>query len=126
MKTKKIKVSTIVIASVWLVNGLLCKVLNLVPRHQLIVSRILGDNYSRSITFIIGLLEITIGIWFLAGYKKRTNVIIQIVAVAIMNILEFILAQDLLLWKQLNAVFAFLFIAFIAYNNLNDNPKLYA
>ncbi len=35
---------TYAIASVWLVNGLFCKVLNWVPRHQFIVARILGKN----------------------------------------------------------------------------------
>ena len=32
------------IAAVWLANGLFCKVLNLVPRHQQIVARILGKT----------------------------------------------------------------------------------
>ncbi len=30
------------IAAVWIANGLFCKVLNLVPRHQEIVARIIG------------------------------------------------------------------------------------
>ena len=35
------------ISLVWLVNGLYCKVLNFVPRHQLIVARILGEDFAR-------------------------------------------------------------------------------
>jgi len=46
------------IATVWIANGLFCKVLNLVPRHQQIVARILGDDYSRLLTLLIGLSEI--------------------------------------------------------------------
>jgi len=38
------------IAIIWLLNGLFCKVLNLVPRHQEIVARILGSTHSRALT----------------------------------------------------------------------------
>lgn len=41
------------LAAVWLINGLLCKVLNFVPRHQQIVAEILGANYSRAIYILI-------------------------------------------------------------------------
>lgn len=40
---------TYFIALVWLVNGLFCKVLNLVPRHQEIIGEILGNDF-----FLIG------------------------------------------------------------------------
>ena len=46
------------IAAVWLINGLFCKVLNLVPRHEAIVSRILHTNNARLLTILIGLAEI--------------------------------------------------------------------
>jgi hypothetical protein len=48
---------TRLIALVWLANGLLSKVLNLVPRHTLIVARILGPTYARPLTVAIGLAE---------------------------------------------------------------------
>ena len=49
MKNQSIhRVLTIIISSVWLVNGLICKVLNLVPRHQQIVTEILGQGHSSS------------------------------------------------------------------------------
>jgi hypothetical protein len=44
------KLLTYLIAAIWFVNGLFCKVLNLVPRHQEIVSRILRSEYSRILT----------------------------------------------------------------------------
>ncbi|UJH68613.1 DoxX-like family protein [Allomuricauda sp. SCSIO 65647] len=104
------------IALVWLINGLLCKVLNLVPRHQEIVGRILGEDYSRPLTFAIGLAEIGMAIWVLSGFKSRLNAILQILVVITMNVLEFILVPDLLLWGKFNALFAFLFILIIYVN----------
>ena len=46
------------IAIIWFANGFYCKILNQIPRHQEIVSRILSDAYAREITFTIGVLEI--------------------------------------------------------------------
>ena len=37
---------TYLIAAVWLVNGLFCKVLHLTPRHERIVARTLGEGIS--------------------------------------------------------------------------------
>lgn len=123
-------VVNILIATVWLANGLFCKVLNLVPRHEQIVARILGEEYSRSITVLIGLSEIGMAIWVLSKFKSKLNAITQIAVVATMNTIEFILAPDLLLWGRLNAVFALLFIGlvyfneFILNNGLNRNSEL--
>ncbi len=110
------KVLAYLIAVVWFINGLFCKVLNLVPRHQEIVGRILGEDYSRPLTFAIGLAEIGMGIWILSGFKPRLNAIVQILVVTIMNILEFILVQDLLLWGKFNALFAFLFVLIVYFH----------
>ena len=46
------------IATVWIANGLFCKVLNLVPRHQEIVARMLGDDQARSWTLLIGFVNL--------------------------------------------------------------------
>ena len=107
---------TYFIVFIWLVNGLLCKVLNLVPRHQEIVGRILGEDYSRPLTFAIGIAEIVMAIWVLSGFKSRLNTILQILVVITMNVFEFILVPDLLLWGKFNALFAFLFILIIYVN----------
>lgn len=115
---------TILIATVWLANGLLCKVLNLVPRHEQIVARILGDDHSRTLTILIGLSEIVMTIWVLTKYKSKLNAIAQMTVVATMNILEFILVPDLLLWGRLNSVFALLFIGLVYYNEFVLNKKL--
>lgn len=112
------------IVTVWLVNGLFCKVLNLVPRHQEIVARILGNDDSRLLTFLIGLSEIGMAIWIVSGKWPRLNAIAQILVISTMNALEFFLVPDLLLWGQGNSVFAFLFILLIYYNEFHFNKKL--
>ena len=54
MKNTVHKIVPFFISLVWFVNGFFCKVLNLVPRHQEIVARVLNAEYDREITFIIG------------------------------------------------------------------------
>ena len=104
------------IALVWVINGLLCKVLNLVPRHQEIVARILGEDHALVLTKLIGLSEIAMAVWVLSGIFRRLNAWTQILIIAAMNILEFFHAPDLLLWGRANAVVALLFINLIYYN----------
>lgn len=124
MKTATIhKILNYCIAAVWLLNGLFCKVLNMVPRHEEIVASILGTAHSRAFTFLIGLSEMVMAIWILTGFKTRLNVILQILVVATMNILEFILVPDLLLWGKANSLFAFLFIIVVYYNEFHLNKK---
>ena len=119
------KALTYFIVAVWFVNGLLCKILNLVPRHEQIVAKILGENYSRPLTALIGLSEIIMAVWILSGYKTRINAITQIAVVATMNTLEFMLVPDLLLWGKLNSVFAFIFILTIVINEFYFNKKTF-
>lgn len=114
------------IAAVWIANGLFCKVLNLVPRHQEIVARIIGNAHAGVLTRTIGFAEITMAIWILSGIRTKLNAITQVVVIATMNSLEFILAPDLLLWGRFNALFAFLFILLILYNEFyfrNRQPQ---
>ena len=118
------KFLTYLIATVWLGNGLFCKVLNLVPRHQAIVSRILDTEYASILTITIGFSEIVMAIWILSRFKSKFNALTQIVVIAAMNILEFLLVPDLLLWGKLNAFFAFIFILLIYYNEFILNEKL--
>jgi len=110
------KILTIIIAAVWLINGLICKVLNLVPRHQEIVAAILSDNNARLFTFLIGISEIVMSVWVLSRYKSKINALVQISVVALMNLLEFILVPDLLLWGRMNSLFALVFIFLVWYN----------
>ena len=109
------------IALVWLVNGLFCKVLNLVPRHQQIVEQILGTGHSRLLTVLIGISEIVMTIWILSNYRSRLNAITQMLVIGTMNILEFLFVPQLLLWGRYNSVFAVMFIALIYYNEFKLN-----
>jgi hypothetical protein len=63
-------------------------------------------------------------IWILSGFKSRFCAVTQIVVVATMNTLEFMLVPDLLLWGRLNSVFALLFIVLIYYNEFQLNKKV--
>jgi uncharacterized membrane protein YphA (DoxX/SURF4 family) len=110
------KILTIAIAVVWLINGLFCKLLNLVPRHQLIVSRILGEEYSRVATIFIGISETLMFLWIISGIRSRLCAITQIIVVATMNIIEFILAPDLLLFGRVNILLATVLITVIYIN----------
>lgn len=111
------------IATIWLANGLFCKVLNLVPRHQQIVATILGHHHARVLTILIGLSEIAMACWIISGIKTRLNAITQIIIIATMNTLEFLLVPDLLLWGKFNSVFALLLIGLIYFNEFQLNHK---
>lgn len=110
-------------AAVWIGNGLFCKVLNFVPRHQQIVARILGEQYARPLTILIGLSEIIMAIWILSNFKPKLNAIAQILVVATMNIIEYLLAPNLLLWGKFNSLFAFLFVLVVYFNEFHLNKK---
>ena len=103
-------------AAVWIANGLFCKLLNVVPRHQEIVARILGNEYAGLLTKAIGVSEIAMAIWIISWIKPRLSAITQIIIIAAMNVLEFILAPDLLLWGRFNLLFAIMFIILIYLN----------
>ena len=114
---------TFFIAAIWIVNGLFCKVLNLVPRHQEIVARILGNEHAHLFTILIGCSEIFIAIWIISKIKSRLNAIIQILIIAVMNTLEFVMVPDLVLWGKANALFAFILILVIYFNEFYFNKK---
>ncbi len=103
-------------AIVWFVNGFYCKILGMVPRHEFIVAKILGFDYAQQLTLAIGLGEVIMGFWILSGYKARINAIVQICLVLSMNIIEVIVAPELLLWGSLNLMFAILFVILIYIN----------
>jgi uncharacterized membrane protein YphA (DoxX/SURF4 family) len=119
--------TTILICLVWAANGLLCKLLNLVPRHQEIVGRILGEQHAWLFTKAIGMSELLMVAWILSRIKSRFCAVFQMVIVGVMNIIEFILVPDLLLFGRMNIVFASMFIALIYFNEfVLDKSKDYA
>lgn len=116
------KLITVSTALVWLVNGLICKVLNFVPRHQEIVARILGQQFSRELILAIGIAEVVMAIWLLSGYKSRLCTILQIATVLVMNTLEALFAPDLLLYGYVNFMWATLFCITIGVNEFLFRP----
>ncbi len=111
-------------ATVWLVSGLLAKVLGLVPRHQEIVARILGPDHAGVLTRLIGLGEIGVAAWILSRLAPRWCAAVQIGLVLVMNALEAVLAPDLLLWGRWNAGFAVLFAGLVYYSEFVLRPRL--
>jgi hypothetical protein len=125
MDTKKThRTLTYFIAFVWLINGLFCKVLNLVPRHREIVGRILGYDHAQLLTLLIGISESAMAIWIVSAMYPKLNAFVQILVIASMNALEFILVPDLLLWGRTNAFFALFFILLIYFNEFHLNRKI--
>jgi hypothetical protein len=116
-------VLTGLIAVVWLVNGLVCKTLNMVPRHQLIVGEILGTSQAEVFTKLIGLGETLVFIWIVSGVRSRLCAFFQMALVLSMNVIEFITVPGLLLFGRINIVFALIFIVVIYANEFWLNGK---
>lgn len=114
---------TYFIATVWLVNGLFCKILNLVPRHQEIVGRILGEDFAPFLTKTIGFSELLVVAWIVSGVKSKWCTIFQIIIVLTMNIIEFIIVPDILLFGRFNLIIAFSFVCLIYYKEFRLNNK---
>ncbi len=112
------------IALVWGINGLFCKILNLVPRHQQIVAKVLGAELSKILTIAIGIAEIAMAIWIISRIWSKLTATLQIIVVAVMNLLEFILVPELLLWGRFNIMFAALFIFIVYYNEFVLGKKI--
>ncbi|MBO0939456.1 DoxX-like family protein [Fibrella sp. HMF5335] len=104
---------TVLFTLVWLINGLYCKVLNGVPRHRQIVARILGAPHVASLTTLIGLAEIGMAVWIISGIKPRWCDWCQIGVVLLMNLIEFTLTPDLLLFGRINLLVALVFVTVV-------------
>lgn len=113
----------IFIASIWIINGLISKVLGLTPRHEAIVARILGAEFAHPLTILIGISEIFMAIWILLKFREKLNSYTQILLVATMNVLETILASDLLLWGHWNLLWAITFCLIIWQNHRLTTAK---
>jgi len=86
----------ILIGSVWGFHGLYSKLLDGIPRHGLIVARVLGSEVARVATDLIGVLEILLGAWAVTHRFPRACAMVQTVAIVAMNSLEISRAPDLL------------------------------
>ncbi len=114
---------TALIAGVWLVNGLLCKLLGLVPRHEEIVARILGSEHAGLLTRAIGLGEIVIAGWVASRWEPRWCAAAQVALVVTMNTLEWFLVPDLLLFGRANALVALAFVVVVGWWGVRRKEK---
>ena len=87
----------ILIGSVWIFHGLYSKLLNGIPRHRLIVGKILGAANAGIATRTIGLLEVLLGLWAFTGWQPVVCAVVQTAAIVAMNTLEIFLAAELLI-----------------------------
>ena len=87
----------IVIGSVWVFHGLYSKILNGIPRHRLIVGKILGMKRAQVATRAIGLMELLLGVWAFSCWQPVWCASIQTAAIVAMNSLEILLARELLI-----------------------------
>ncbi|HRQ87870.1 MAG TPA: DoxX-like family protein [Bacteroidia bacterium] len=100
---------------VWLANGLWAKLLDGVPRHREIVARILGEDHSLLLTRLIGAGEVLMAAWILSGIWRQRSAVAQIAAVLAMNVIEFLLARDLLLFGGGNFPLALAYVGLVAW-----------
>src|SRR6476660_593117 len=87
----------IVIAEVWMFHGLYSKILDGIPRHRLIVARILGEEHAWPLTLLIGCGESLLGLWVLSGRRTLACALFQTLALVAMNTLEIFFARELLI-----------------------------
>lgn len=87
---------TIFMGSVWVFHGLYSKISDGIPRHRLIVERILGEGIADFATLAIGFLEVMLGVWIFTRLWRRACAVLQTAALVSMNTLEILLAKDLL------------------------------
>jgi hypothetical protein len=116
MKLNSYKIIRYFTAIVWLINGIYAKILGGIPRHELIVEKVLQTTHAHQFIIWIGIAEIFMVVWILSGKYSKFNVIVQAIVILTMNILEFTLSSGLLLWGKMNLVFACLFVVLILWN----------
>jgi uncharacterized membrane protein YphA (DoxX/SURF4 family) len=109
-------------AAVWLINGVWCKLLGGAPRHEAIVARVLGEAHAPLLTRLIGGAEIVMAFWILSGLARRLGAAAQITTVLTMNLIEFTLAPDLLLFGRYNLLVALAYCALVAAVDLRRPP----
>lgn len=88
------------VAGVWLVHGLVNKLLGGSPRHLAIVQTVPGLEGTRGeyVLALVGVLEVAIAVWVLSRRAPRACATVQTAVLLSMNILELTYARPLLLW----------------------------
>ena len=93
------RLSTIVVATVWLVHGLFNKLLHFSARHLQIVQSMPGLAGSRGqlVLTAVGLCEVGIAVWVWSGWTAGICATVQTVFLLSMNVVELSVARPLLL-----------------------------
>lgn len=101
------------VAAVWLAQGLFSKLLGGVPRHLAIVQSVpgLGGAAGEQVLALVGVAEVSIGIWVLTAWAPRLCAGVQSAALLSMNVVELGFARDLLLWPAALIPVNLLFLA---------------
>jgi hypothetical protein len=111
-------VSTSIVASVWLVHGLINKLLHFSPRHLQIVQSVPGLAGSRGelVLTLVGMCEVAIALWVLSGWASVICAAVQTALLLSMNVVELSVARPLLLWPAglIPINLAFLGVAWVA------------
>ena len=107
---------TILIGGVWIANGIWAKILGNVERHEIIVGRVFDPQIAPTLIVLIGVGELFIAAWIFSQFRPRICAALQISLVLTMNVIEFFIARDILLFGGFNFVFAFIFCLIVAYH----------
>jgi hypothetical protein len=113
-------VLTAALVAVWGINGLWCKVLGQVPRHQQIVASILGEGVAPVLVVLIGIAELIMVAWILSGRWPWLCTLAQVVVIMAMNIIEQVLAPELLLFGRFNLLLAVLLCVVVVVRHRNQ------
>ena len=73
--------------------------------------------YASVLTKMIGFAELVMVIWILSRFKRNWCAFMQIFIVILMNIIEFLLAPELLLFGKINIFIALAFATLVYYDN---------
>jgi uncharacterized protein YqjF (DUF2071 family)/uncharacterized membrane protein YphA (DoxX/SURF4 family) len=92
--------STVLVASVWLLHGLFNKLLHGSPRHLQIVQSVpgLSGAAGQRVLTAVGLLEVGIALWVFSGWAAHCCAAVQTILLLSMNAIELTVARPLLLW----------------------------
>jgi hypothetical protein len=84
---RNLKLIRFSIALVWLYQGLWCKVLGGVPRHQAVLSAapFIGPAAAPFALIVLGLAECGIAAWILSGHWMRQAAMVQTALLVAMN-----------------------------------------
>lgn len=85
------------VASVWLLFGLVFKLLGFLPRHLLIVERVVGPRHARAVLRAVAVTEVSLALWMLCGRWLPACMAVQTAMIVSMNTCELRYARDLLL-----------------------------